>query len=88
MNAARRFAQGLQRGGLLGMTESLRVELFGSLGLTGRGHGTDKAVLLGLEGETPEQIDVGSIPARLEEIRARRELAGDGAERARRARAS
>ena len=46
----------------------VRIELFGSLGATGKGHGTDKAVILGLAGEAPETVDTGSIPVRLEQI--------------------
>ena len=74
MRAAARFAEGLRDDGLLGSTASLQVELYGSLGATGRGHGTDKAVLLGLEGEQPERIDTTTIPARLERIRSHGEL--------------
>ena len=48
----------------------MRAELFGSLALTGRGHGTDKAVLMGLEGQLPNSIDPDLIPAALERIRA------------------
>jgi len=69
MRAAQRFARLLEEKGLLERTERVRVELFGSLALTGKGHGTDKAVLIGLEGETPEGVDPGWIPQRLEEIR-------------------
>ncbi len=74
MRAAWRFADGLQRDELLDATASLRVELYGSLGATGKGHGSDKAVLLGLEGEQPESVDTDSIPARLATIRERGEL--------------
>jgi L-serine dehydratase len=45
------------------------AELYGSLGATGRGHGTDKAVLLGLEGEEPDKVDVDGIDGRLDAIR-------------------
>ena len=69
MRAAARFAEGLRDEGLLDATASVQVELYGSLGSTGKGHGTDKAVLLGLEGEQPERIDTRTIPARLEAIR-------------------
>ena len=48
----------------------IRTELYGSLGATGKGHGSDKAVILGLAGEAPESVDTGSIPGRLEQIRA------------------
>lgn len=69
MKAAREFALKLERSGLLERINRLSVDLFGSLGATGKGHGTDKAVLLGLEGEAPDLIDPAIIPARLERIR-------------------
>jgi L-serine dehydratase len=72
MRAARRFATGL--GDALADTARVRVELFGSLGATGHGHGSDKAVLLGLEGERPEDVDTASVPARVAAIRAARRL--------------
>ncbi len=68
MKAARMFAEGLRSDGLLPEVESVRVCLYGSLGLTGKGHGSDKAVLLGLEGEDPATVDVDAIPARLAAI--------------------
>ena len=51
MRAALTFAEGLRDDDLLARTASIRVELFGSLGVTGKAHGADKAILLGLEGE-------------------------------------
>ena len=69
MRAARRFVQQLEQDGHLDATSRLRVELFGSLGATGRGHGTDKAVMLGLCGHEPDTVDVESIDALLAEIR-------------------
>jgi L-serine dehydratase len=69
MRAARQFAQGLADGGVLDRVTAVRVELFGSLGATGKGHGSDKAVLLGLEGEAPDLIDPATIPARMARIR-------------------
>ena len=69
MKAAARFAAGLKQDDLLAATERVRVELYGSLGATGKGHGSDKAVILGLEGEQPEQVDTSRIPARLATIR-------------------
>ncbi|MEN8642761.1 L-serine ammonia-lyase [Pseudomonas sichuanensis] len=69
MRAAARFAEGLRRDGLLTGTVSVKAELYGSLGATGKGHGSDKAVLLGLEGEHPDTVDTESIPARLKAIR-------------------
>jgi L-serine dehydratase len=68
MKAARMFAVGLSDDGLLPEVRTVRVCLYGSLGLTGKGHGSDKAVLLGLEGEQPATVDVDSILARLEAI--------------------
>ncbi|WP_328319751.1 L-serine ammonia-lyase [Streptomyces sp. NBC_00388] len=70
MRAARMFAARLKNEGLLAHTGSVRAELFGSLGATGHGHGTPKAVLLGLEGESPRTVDVEHADARIEEIRA------------------
>jgi len=68
MKAARMFAEGLRDEGLLPSVRTVRVCLYGSLGLTGKGHGSDKAVLLGLEGEQPATVDVDAIPARLQAI--------------------
>ena len=50
MRAARRFALELEAGGALPRVAQVRVELYGSLALTGHGHGTDRAILLGLSG--------------------------------------
>ncbi len=69
MRAARQFALRLREQGLLAQTERVQSELFGSLGLTGKGHGSDKAVLLGLEGDQPDHIDPATIPDRLAHIR-------------------
>ncbi|QQC91510.1 L-serine ammonia-lyase [Streptomyces alfalfae] len=60
MRAARMFASRLKNEGLMAHTHAIRAELFGSLGATGHGHGTPKAVLLGLEGESPRTVDVES----------------------------
>ncbi len=69
MRAARQFATRLKEQGLLEQTDAVKVELFGSLGATGKGHGSDKAVMLGLEGETPEGVDPTIVPDRLARIR-------------------
>ncbi|EIC30516.1 MULTISPECIES: L-serine ammonia-lyase [Methylomicrobium] len=69
MRAAMAFANKLEAQGLAARIARLQVELFGSLGATGKGHGTDKAVLLGLEGEAPDLIDPSVIPGRLAAIR-------------------
>ncbi|GLK88271.1 L-serine ammonia-lyase [Pseudomonas turukhanskensis] len=69
MRAAARFAEGLRRDELLAATHSVKVELYGSLGATGKGHGSDKAVLLGLEGEHPDTVDTATVDERLAAIR-------------------
>jgi L-serine dehydratase len=69
MRAALQFATGLRDSGLLDATAAVRAELYGSLGATGKGHGSDKAVLLGLQGETPDLVDTSRVPAMLTEIR-------------------
>ncbi|MDB6135540.1 MAG: sdaA [Verrucomicrobiales bacterium] len=69
MRAARDFALRLEEAGELARTASVLVQLYGSLGATGKGHGTGGAVLLGLTGATPEGVDVDRIPALLENIR-------------------
>jgi L-serine dehydratase len=68
MRAARQFVLRLEEAGLLKKTAKVEAHLYGSLALTGKGHGTDRAVLLGLEGETPEGVDIDQIPRRLERI--------------------
>jgi L-serine dehydratase len=69
MNAARRFVQTLDDEGLLDRCGGLRVHLYGSLGATGAGHGSPKAIILGLLGESPESVEVASIPERVQAIR-------------------
>jgi L-serine dehydratase len=68
MRAAGMFVAGLSDSGLTSKLARIRVELFGSLGATGKGHGSDKALILGLQGELPETVDTDAIPARLERI--------------------
>ena len=74
MRAARLFAQRLQHVGVLARTARVRCELFGSLGATGKGHGSDKAVLLGLLGHEPDTVDIEAIPGLLQAVRAERQL--------------
>ncbi len=69
MVAAHRFARGLANDGLLEKTAAVHVILYGSLGLTGKGHGSDKAVILGLEGDKPELVDVDGVGRRMAAIR-------------------
>jgi L-serine dehydratase len=74
MRAARLFVRHLQHAALLAATARVRTQLYGSLGLTGRGHGSDKAVLLGLEGHEPDTVDVDAVPALLQVIRTQAQL--------------
>ncbi|HWB35875.1 MAG TPA: serine dehydratase beta chain, partial [Rugosimonospora sp.] len=69
MRAARTFARGLAADGLLPQVVVVRAELFGSLGATGHGHGSDKAVLLGLAGEEPETVDTDTADERAAQMR-------------------
>ncbi len=69
MRAARMFARRLRNEELLGSVATVRAELYGSLGATGHGHGTPKAVLLGLEGDSPRTVDVETADDRVETIK-------------------
>jgi len=69
MKAAAMFAKALAQDDMLAATTRVEVRLYGSLGATGKGHGTDTAVMLGLEGLMPDSIDPDSIDARLKKIR-------------------
>src|SRR3989475_8462557 len=75
MRAARLFALRLQHDGMLNATQRVKSELYGSLGATGKGHGSDKAVLLGLAGHESDTIDVDAIPGLLGAMRADKTLA-------------
>lgn len=74
MRAARRFAACLDETGRLDRVVRVRAELYGSLALTGIGHSTDKAVLLGLSGEMPEEVDPAAIDPMIGNIRAEQRL--------------
>ncbi len=75
MRAACRFAhRWLEESDHLARTTRVRAEVFGSLALTGRGHGTDKALLMGLEGHWPNAIDPDIIPAALARIRGEKKI--------------
>ncbi len=75
MRAALMFAEGLERDGLLAPTAAVKVELYGSLGATGKGHGTDRGVMLGLMGDAPDTVNPDTIVDRLEAVRTSRLLA-------------
>ncbi len=74
MRAACRFARELESNGELEKTDRVQVELYGSLALTGMGHGTDRAVLLGLAGNEPASIDPAAIESTVAAIRSTRQL--------------
>jgi L-serine dehydratase len=74
MRAARTFVSGLADDGLLTSVTSVRAELFGSLGATGHGHGSHRAVLLGLAGEEPETVDTDAVADLVDRIRAARRI--------------
>ena len=74
MRAASAFLLELEGTGLLENTTRVRCELFGSLALTGRGHGTDRALLMGLEGGVPDRIDPDAVEPAVERIRAEGEI--------------
>ena len=78
MRAANRFARGLEQSGVLARVARVEAELYGSLALTGRGHATDRAVLLGLSGNDPSQVDPATMEQTVEGIRSsqRIEVAG------------
>jgi L-serine dehydratase len=69
MRAALRFSRQLESAGLLTHTASVTVELYGSLALTGVGHGTDRAILLGLLGEAPDTVDPAAVETKIATIR-------------------
>ncbi len=69
MRAARLFALALQREGLMESTASFRCELYGSLGATGKGHGSDTAVMLGLMGHAPDTVDVDAVAGLIAQVR-------------------
>ena len=75
MRAALRFARQLESTGLLARTERINVDLYGSLALTGLGHGTDRAILLGLIGEAPDTVDPATVEPKIAHIRSTGSLA-------------
>ena len=74
MRAAHRFVGRLAEDSLLDRVVRITVRLHGSLAHTGKGHGTDTAIMLGLEGETPDRVDVDQVPHRIERIKAEHTL--------------
>ena len=78
MKAAAMFARRLGKSDLLSKAARIEAKLYGSLGATGKGHGTDTAVMLGLEGAMPDTVDPEGIDKRIKQIRADGHLLVDG----------
>ena len=78
MRAARIFVARIAHDGTLARTARVKAEMYGSLGATGKGHGSDKAVLLGLAGHEPDTVDIEQVPAILELIRSQRRVTLNG----------
>ncbi|HEY1993894.1 MAG TPA: serine dehydratase beta chain, partial [Edaphobacter sp.] len=78
MRAALRFTRELASANLLEKTAKVNIDLYGSLALTGIGHGTDRAILLGLLGEAPDTVDPATIETKIASIRSTSTLALNG----------
>ena len=78
MRAALRFVRSLDTERDLPQTASVAVDLYGSLALTGPGHGTDRAILLGLSGEAPDTVDPAQVDGLMENVRTSHTLRLDG----------
>jgi L-serine dehydratase len=74
MKAAKLFVEKLQSSGHLNNTSRATCELYGSLGATGKGHGSDKAVILGLMGHAPDTVEIESVPSLLEAVQSSKTL--------------
>ena len=75
VRAAYHFAERLSQSGALESVARVHVDLYGSLALTGKGHGTDRGIQLGLLGERPDTVDPAAVDSRLAEVAERSELA-------------
>ena len=75
MRAAGMFALLLQKEGLLDQTAGVKAELYGSLGATGKGHGSDIGIMLGLMGHTPDTVDVDAVPGLIKQARTLQSIA-------------
>lgn len=69
MRAAKQFMLNQKQSGLLDSIKQIKIDLYGSLALTGKGHGTDLAMILGIEGESPEEVDPSQVDANLKRVR-------------------
>ena len=74
MRAAALFTHALENHGHMPQVTRVAAELYGSLGATGKGHGSDKAVLLGLSGHEPDTVNVDQVPVYIETIRREKQM--------------
>lgn len=74
MRAAKVFVEGLAEKGVLDKVMRIQTRLYGSLGATGRGHGSDGAIILGLMGEVPRTVDVEKIPVIIAQVYSEKKL--------------
>src|ERR1700743_58830 len=72
--AAQQFLQVIEEQGALELVEGIRILLYGSLAKTGKGHGTDIAILLGLSGDDPVTFDVNGIGTKIDSIKTSHKL--------------
>src|SRR5215469_4816329 len=72
--AAQQFWQSLEQQDVLAQTEGIKILLYGSLAKTGKGHGTDIAILLGLSGDDPVTFDVNDIDEKINNIKTTNKL--------------
>ena len=77
MKAAKIFLDSLRSEGLLNQVADLKIHLYGSLALTGKGHGTDRALVMGLLGYTPESVDPDQVETLLENVASEKNIAAD-----------
>src|SRR5471032_726085 len=76
--AAQQFVQSLKDQSLLGLVTELKILLYGSLAKTGKGHGTDIAILLGLSGDDPVTFEVDQVGPKTEAIRTSNKITLNG----------
>ncbi|KAG0166112.1 hypothetical protein DFQ28_007732 [Apophysomyces sp. BC1034] len=81
MRAAKIFINDLKKHDVLDKVSTLRVDMFGSLALTGKGHGTPEAILMGIEGETPDMVETTTIGSRVKDIHTNKSIRLDGTHR-------
>ena len=74
MKAGKQFVDDLVERGLLSSTTRVAVDIYGSLALTGKGHHTDIAIIMGLAGNRPDNVDIDAIPGFIQDVESRGRL--------------